>query len=83
MEYKSHCDSLKYLKSVSSSSPMQSTTTSQTTAANSMAGYSITSTSHSNAYASPITRNLGTGNGATSAPTSRFFSRPFTTTSHS
>lgn len=82
MEYKSHCDSLKYLKSVSSSSPMQSTNTS-TTAGNSMAGYSITSTSHSNPYASPITRNLGTGNGATSAPTSRFFSRPFTTTSHS
>lgn len=79
-EYKSHCDSLKYLKSVSSSSPSASTTVSTTNS--SPAGNATTSTSNSNAY-NPITRNNGAGNGAIGAPTSRFFSRPFTTTSHS
>ncbi|XP_055300293.1 eukaryotic translation initiation factor 4E type 2 isoform X2 [Sitodiplosis mosellana] len=81
MEYKSHCDSLKYLKSVSSSSPSASTTVSTTNS--SPAGNATTSTSNSNAYNPPITRNNGAGNGVIGAPTSRFFSRPFTTTSHS
>lgn len=86
MEYKSHCDSLKYLKSVSSSSfPATSTTTSQTTTNSPLAGNATTNTSQSSAYAPPITRNnSGAGNGtATGATASRFFSRPFTTTSHS
>lgn len=49
MEYKSHCDSLKYLKSMSSStSTTTSTTTSQTTTNSPSTGNTATSSSFSN-----------------------------------
>lgn len=90
MEYKSHCDSLKYLKSVSSSQASGSATTTSQTTTNATAGggggapnTATTFSNNSSTYVPPITRNNnGTGN-STGAPTSRFFSRPFTTTSHS
>lgn len=87
MEYKSHGDSLKYLKSVSSTQgTATSATTSQTTtnaiASGSNGNTTTTFSSTTSSYVPPITRNNGTGN-ASGTPTSRFFSRPFTTTSHS
>lgn len=78
MEYKSHNDSLKYIKSVATQNPASSTGTTITSTTAPGGGSSI---GHSNTNQ---TAPSGRTSGTISSSTTRFFSRPtFSTPSHS